>query len=105
VCGEEMMMSEPIKLLCNGRLVGVISRVGWLDFPWKAGDFAPAQEIDAEVRKVIDWFGAIGDADELTDPPFPEQMLTGWTLERANGDTKPVDVPIIDLEAGTIEWN
>ena len=100
------MSAEPIeqyRLFCGSRLVGTISNVRWLDFPWPIGDFAPAA-IDEDIRTVIAWFAAIGDAEELEDPPFPEPLLNDWWIERPGGDRKPVDVPIIDLADGTIEW-
>ena len=95
--------TEQYRLFCDGRLVGLITNAQWSDFPWVIGAFAPAA-IDDDVREVIEWFAAIGDAEELTDPPFPDHLLNNWRLESPGGERQQVDVPIIDLNKGTVEW-
>jgi hypothetical protein len=95
--------SEQLRLFCNGRLVGLITNAQWLDFPSVAGTFTPV-DIDDDLRAVIEWFAAIGDADELTEPPFPPDLLENWWLEYPNGERRHVDVPLIDVNAGRIEW-
>jgi hypothetical protein len=96
-------ITEHYQLFCDGRLIGQITNVQGLDFPSRVGNFIPAA-IDDDVRQVIGWFVAICDADELVDPPFPDHLLWNWWLEYPGGERKQIDVPIIDLVNGTIEW-
>jgi hypothetical protein len=95
--------TEQYRLFCDDRLVGLITNAQWSDFPWVIGAFVSAA-IDDDVREVIEWFAAIGDAEELVDTPFPDHLLNNWWIERLSGERKQVDVPIIDLSEGTIEW-
>ena len=95
--------TEQYRLFCNDRLVGLITNAQWSDFPWVIGSFAPAA-IDEDVRQVIEWFAAIGDAEEPAGPLFPDYLLNNWWIERPSGERKQVDVPILDLSKGTVEW-
>ena len=99
------MGAGPVQLLWGDHPVGVITEVGWADFPWRGGRFRPAARLNKRIRAVLDWFAAQAAADRLDEPPFPTELLDGWAIAGPDGRRVALDgVPLVDLARGTIEW-
>lgn len=90
---------------CN-QIIGTISDVGWSDFPWVSGNFL-SNTIDSEIRNLLEWFDIESKKDDgiSVDPPFREELLNGWSIEKPDGTkTELIMPPIIDFASGIIEW-
>ena len=89
----------------NDTHVGDVRNPRLDDFPWAVGNFTPTT-LTRELAEVLEWFGnlAESDDDELSEPPFPPELIDNWFLETPEGERKAISVPIVDKKSETITW-
>ena len=93
----------PLQLFWKDRHVADIEGAAWEDFPWVSGRFVPV-DLPPEVREALEWLARMAEADELEDPPFDEERVDHWFLVSPTGERSEVSAPLVDFEAGTVEW-
>ena len=103
--GVAKMNDVPHRLLWRDQLIATVTNVGWSDFPWVRGKFV-AVEMASEIREILEWIeresrteGGITD-----DPPFAEELLDEWSIERPDGTRVEITIPVLGFADGTIEW-
>lgn len=101
----EMKMPAPewLTLCWNGKPLGRITEIGWVDFPWAGGRFAPDQW-PADLRLAIEWFSR--GQETCAGPPFADmdRFCDGWTVLDPQGKVREIGPPVVDFVAGDIEW-
>ena len=99
-------MNEAVhRLLWRDHLIATVSEVRWSDFPWVGGKFI-AVKMDAQIRELLEWIDRESKTDDgiVDDPPFPEELLTEWFIEKPDGSKTEIMIPVLDFSDGTIEW-
>ncbi|MEM7345020.1 MAG: hypothetical protein AAF485_12320 [Chloroflexota bacterium] len=99
------MDKDHYRLYWKDQLIGVITNVGWSDFPWVGGDFTPAP-MDSKLRKYLELLHneALDDDEEPDELLFQEAFSTGWSIERPDGSKTKIFAPMVDFAEGWIEW-
>lgn len=89
-----------MKLLHRSKLIGEIKNVEANDM-WFVGDLnlLPAAE---PFKPLFDFL--IDEERNDQEPPFPEEILDGWSIEDEEGVDHPIFAPAIDNDYTTIEW-
>ncbi|BDM81391.1 hypothetical protein [Acaryochloris marina] len=93
------------RLLWRDQLIATITNVGWSDFPWVGGKFV-ATKMDSQIHELLEWIDCKSKTDDgmVDDPPFPEELLDDWYIEKPDGSKIEIMIPVLDFSAGTIEW-
>jgi hypothetical protein len=96
-------VAQRLRLLWKDRHVADVEGAAWDDFPWVSGKFISV-DLPPELRQALEWLSSMAEADELEDPPFDEELVDHWVLSSPVGHKAEVCAPIVDFEAGTVEW-
>jgi hypothetical protein len=91
-------------LYCGDQLVGVVTDVGWTDFPWAGGNISLAQ-LSAEVRAVLEYIDRESKTDDgLQDWPFPDELAEQWRIVKPDGEEVEIMPPVVDFAEGFVTW-
>ena len=93
------------RLLWRDQLIATITDVGWWDFPWACGKLV-AVEMDPRIRALLEWVLRESNTEEgiVDEPPFPEELLEDWFIEKPDGSRSEILIPVLDFADGTIVW-
>jgi hypothetical protein len=92
------------QLYWRDQLVGVVTGVGWTDFPWAGGKFALG-ELSGEIRTVLEYIDRESKTDEgVHDWPFPDEFAEHWRIVTPNGTEVEIMPPVIDFAVGHVTW-
>jgi hypothetical protein len=91
-------------LYWRDQLVGVITDVGWVDFPWAGGKIALGDMSD-EIRTVLEYIDHESKTDEgLQDWPFPDELAEHWRVVKPDGKEVEIMPPVVDFTDGVVTW-
>jgi hypothetical protein len=62
------------------------------------------RDLPPELRTVLEWFSQQAESETLEAPPFHETLLNGWSVVAVNRKVTAIAAPLVDFEAGTVEW-
>ena len=93
------------RLLWRDQLIATITDVGWSDFPWACGKFVAA-EMAPQIRELLEWIDRESKTEDgiTDDPPFAEELLDEWLIEKPDGTRTGIMIPVLDFSDGSIEW-
>ena len=92
------------RLYWRDQLVGVVTDVGWTDFPWAGGKIMVG-ELSGEVRAVLEYIGRESKtADGLQDWPFADEMAEHWRIVQPDGKEVEIMPPVVDFADGFVTW-
>ena len=98
------MLKQPLKLYWRDQLIGHISEAAWSDFPWALGKVSIVS-MQPELREAMEYLHRESyTEDGVTDWPYPEEFVWDWSIVDSDGETTEIGQPIIDFNAGEIEW-
>lgn len=91
-------------LYWKDQLVGVVTGVGWTNFPW-AGGRITIGKLSGEVRAALEYVDRESKSDDgLQDWPFPEELMDHWRVVKPSGEAVEVSLPVVDFADGFVEW-
>ena len=99
-----MSLKQPLDLYWKNLLVGQVSDAAWSDFPWVFGKVT-IFGMPADLRDAMEYLHRESHSEDgVCDWPFPEEFVWDWRVVDAEGESVDICQPIIDFEAGEIEW-
>jgi hypothetical protein len=92
------------QLFWREELVGIVTDVGWTDFPWAGGKITIG-ELSDEVRKVLEYIDCECKTEGgLQDWPFPEEYEENWRIIKPDGTEEEISFPIVDFALSFVTW-
>ncbi|PSB50148.1 hypothetical protein [Chamaesiphon polymorphus] len=92
-------------LYWHDRLIGTITNISYIDFPWLGGIIA-FEELSDNVRSALEYIDAAlaEDYDRLPDVEFDVDPWEGWRIVAPDGKTIRMSPPVVDFVEGTVTW-
>jgi hypothetical protein len=91
-------------LYWRDQLVGVVTDVGWTDFPEVGGTFTVGQLSD-EVRAVLEYIDRESKMDDgVQDWPFPDELADHWRVVKPDGTEVEIMPPVVDFADAYVYW-
>lgn len=98
------MDEEKHLLYWRDQLVGIVTDVGWTDFPWAGGKVAIATLSD-EVCAVLEYIDFESKTDDgVNDWPFPDELAEHWKIVKPDGTEVEIMPPVVDFAEGFVTW-
>jgi hypothetical protein len=91
-------------LYWRDQLVGVVTDVGYVDFPWAGGTIALG-ELSGEVRAVLEYIDRESKTEDgVQDWPFSDEMVDGWRIVKPDGTEVDILPPVVDFDDNSVSW-
>lgn len=99
------METSLYRLLWRNQLIATLNEVHPFDFPWVCARFV-AEEMDPQIYQFLQWIDRESKTEDgiINDPPFPNELLDDWYIEKPDGSKSEIMFPVFDFSDGTVEW-
>ncbi len=97
-------MSDEHRLYWKEQLVGIVTDVGWVDFP-EAGGNITVGELSPEDRAVLEYIDTESKTDDgVCDWPFAEEFAEHWRIVKPDGTNVEITPPVLDFAESFVTW-
>jgi hypothetical protein len=103
-CAVSSRNSRPHSLYWKDELVGTVTDVAWVDFPWAGGKIVVAA-LSRDVRAALEYIERESNSDDgLQVWPFADELSENWRIVKPDGEVVEIWPPIIDFATGFVTW-